>query len=153
MLNLIETVQYYEDLRRLAKIKGTNNLEIVAITKRINNYTQNNKINHRLLEDLQGYGESLETNQELVICIKDLIYSVGDEDQTRIDIKIREGDCFKVVDFGHDTITITMFNGRVTIRMKKDTFRYYFAVINAKGKSIKDFFKSKIFTEMDNCEI
>lgn len=150
MENLIETVQYFEDLTRLSKIKGANNLEIVAITKRISDYIHNDKINKNLLKDLQGYSESLENEQDLIICIKDLIYAVGNDDQTRITIKIREGECFKVVGFGHDTISFKSFIGGLTIRMKKSTFRYYFGVINAKGKSIKEFFSSKIFREMDD---
>lgn len=148
-LNLIETVQYYEDLTRLSKIKGANNLEIAAIAKRISDI-QDDKINHKLLKDLQCYGECVEVGQDLVICIKDLIYAVGNDDQTEIRISIKEGQCFKVVGFGHDTISFKSFNDGLTIRMKKRTFKYYFGVINSKGKTIKEFFSSKIFREMDD---
>ena len=152
MKNIIETVSYYEDIRRLSEIRDTDNLEeLVEITERINHYN-NDKINYHLLKDLTYYGELLKAEQELVICIKDIIYSVGNDDQTKIDIKINEGDCFKVTGFGHDTISFKSFNGGLTIRMKKNTFRYYFGVINSKGKSIMEFFNSKIFREMDNNE-
>ena len=151
MSNIIETVQYYEDLTRLSKIKGDINLESVAIAKRINNYVQNDdRINNHLLKDLQLYSESLEQENELVICIKDLVYSVASYDQCRIDIKIKEGDCFKVTGFAQDDIIFKTFNNKLTIRMKKKTFKYYFGVINSKGKSIKEFFNSKIFREMDD---
>ena len=149
MNNLIETVQYYEDLRRLSEIEDVNSLEIAAVAKRISDI-QDDKINYHLLKDLQYYGELLKAEQELIICIKDIIYAVGNDDQTKISIKIHEGDCFKVVGFGHDTISFKSFNGGLAITMKKNTFRYYFGVINSKGKSIKEFFNSKIFKEMDN---
>lgn len=149
MRDLIETVSYYEDMMRLSK-KEVDNLEMVACTERMNYYIKNDRINYSLLKDLQRYGESLENEQVLIICIEDLIYAVGNDDQTRITIKIREGDCFKVVGFGHDTISFKSFNDDITIRMKKSTFRYYFSVINAKGLSIKEFFLSKIFREMDD---
>lgn len=152
MTNLIETVHYYEDLERISKIKGGSNLELVAITKRISDYIKNSEIDKKLLKDLQVYGDSVEGDQELVICIKDLIYAVGNDDQTKIEIKITEGKCFKVVDYSYNTITFKSFDGKLTIRMKKDTFRYYFGVINAKGKSIKEFFSSRIFKEMDEYE-
>lgn len=153
-LNIIETVNYYEDLRRFEELKGSDNLEEVAeLTKRMNNYIQKGKINQYLLKDLQLYGESLGNEQELVICIKDLIYSVGDVfDNSRIDVKISKGDCFKVTEYSYNTITIKSFNDRRAIRMKKSTFRYYFGVINSKGKSIKEFFNSKIFREMEEHE-
>lgn len=153
MTNIIETVNYYEDLRRFIEIKDTNNLEEIAgLTKRMNNYIQKGKINQYLLKDLQLYGDSLGHEEELVICIKDLIYSVGNDNQTKIDLKISEGECFKVTDFGFDTITIKSFNNRSTIRMKKSTFRYYFGVIDSKGRTTRDFFKSKIFREMEENE-
>lgn len=153
MTNLIETVQYYEDLRRFSEIKGNGNLEeIENLTRTMNHYIRNNKINQYLLADLQLYGESLGYEEELVICTKDLIYSVGAENQSRIDIKIKKGKCFRVTDYGHDTITFKSFNDRLTIRMKKNTFRYYFGVINSKGKTIKDFLNSKIFREMEEYE-
>lgn len=151
MRNMIETVHYYEDLRRLSELERCDNLEIVAITKRMNEYNQNDKINYHLLKDLQYYDGLLKAEEELVICIKDIIYAVGNDDQTRITIKIREGECFKVIDYSNNTITIKSFNDRLTIRMAKNTFRYYFGVINSKGKSIKEFFTSRIFREMDNC--
>ena len=153
MENIIETVHFYEDLRRFEEIKHTDNLdEIVGLNISINNYIQNNKINQKLLKELQDYGELLENDQELVICIKDLIYSVGDDNQTRIDVKISEGECFKITDYAQDTITFKSFSDRLTIRMKKNTFRYYFGVINSKGKSTKEFFISKIFREMEEYE-
>lgn len=152
MLNF-ETIHYYEDLRRLSEISDTDNLdEIAELTKRINYYIQNDKINYHLLKDLQYYGELLEAEQELVICIKDLIYAVGNDNQTKIVVKLKMGKCFKVTDYSQDTVTFKSFNGSITIRMKKDTFRYYFGVINSKGKSIKEFFSSKIFREMDEYE-
>lgn len=156
MKNLFETVNYFEDIRRFDKINTSVNIEdineIKDITKRINCYTQNNKINYSLLEDLEDlnfYVKSICPERELVICIKDLIYSVGSEDQTRIDIKINEGDCYYTTDFGHDTVMLKSIDG-VSIRMKKDTFRYYFGVIDAKGRTDKEFFSSKIFREMDD---
>ena len=153
MTNVIETVHFYETLRRFTEIKNTDNLEeIVALNISINNYIHNNKINYKLLRDLQLYGDSLENEQELVICVKDLIYSVGDDNQTRIDVKISEGECFKITDYAQDIITFKSFNGNLTIRMKKNTFRYYFGVINSKGKSTKEFFISKIFREMEEYE-
>ena len=153
MTNIIETVHFYEELRRFAVIKDTNNLdEIVGLNISINNYIQNNKINQKLLKDLQVYGELLENDQELVVCVKDLIYSVGNDNQTRIDVKISEGECFKITDYAQDIITFKSFNGSLTIRMKKNTFRYYFGVINSKGKTIKEFFTSKIFSEMEEYE-
>lgn len=153
MTNLIETVHYYEDLRRFSEIKDSGNLEeIEELTRAMNHYIRNNKINQYLLRDLQLYGESLGYEEDLVICIKDLIYSVGAENQTRIDIRINKGNCFKITDYGHDTITFKSFNDSLTISMKKNTFRYYFGVINSKGKSIKDFLNSKIFREMEEYE-
>lgn len=151
MRNMIETVQCYEDMMKLSQIEEVNNLEIVASTERINNYIQNDKIDYHLLKDLQYYGELLKAEEELIICIKELIYAVGNDDQTKISIKLVEGKCFKVTEYGHDTITLKSFNDGLTIRMKKKTFRYYFGVINSKGKSIKEFFNSRIFREMD-CE-
>lgn len=150
MTNLIETVHYFEDLTRLSKIMGVKNLETAVITKRISDNIQSGKIDNNLLKDLQVYSKSVEEGQDLIICIEDLIYAVGNDDQTRITIKIREGECFKVVGFGHDTILFESFDDRTTIRMKKKTYRYYFGVINSKGKSIKEFFNSKIFREMDD---
>lgn len=151
MTNIIETVNYYEDLRRFSEIKDTNNLEEIAgLTKRMNNYIQKGKINQYLLEDLQLYGDSLVNEEELVICIKDLIYSVGNDNQTKIDLKMSKGECFRVTDYSYDTITFKSFNDRITIRMKKKTFRYYFGVIDAKGRTIREFFNSKIFREMDD---
>lgn len=129
------------NMMKLSQIEEVNNLEIVASTERINNYIQNDKIDYHLLK----------AEEELVICIKDLIYAVGNDDQTKISIKLVEGKCFKVTEYGHDTITLKSFNDGLTIRMKKKTFRYYFGVINSKGKSIKEFFNSRIFREMD-CE-
>lgn len=153
MTNIIETVHFYEDLRRFEEIKDTDNLkEIADLINRINYYIQNDKFNRHLLKDLQAYGESLEKEQELVICIKDLIYSVGNDNQTKIDIKISEGDCFKITDYAQDIITFKSFNDDLTIRMKKNTFRYYFGLINSKGKSSKEFFISKIFREMEEYE-
>lgn len=156
MKNLFETVNYFEDIRRFDRIKASVNIEdineIKDITKRINCYTQNNKINYSLLEDLEDlnfYVKNICPERELVICIKDLIYSVGSEDQTRIDIKINEGDCYYTTDFGHDTVMLKSIDG-VSIRMKKNTFRYYFGVIDAKGRTIKEFYSSKIFREMDD---
>lgn len=155
MKNLFETVNYFEDIIRFDKIKTSVNIEdineIKDITKRINCYTQ---INYSLLEDLEDtnfYVKNICPERELVICIKDLIYSVGSEDQNRIDIKINEGDCYYTTDFGHDTVMIKSING-VSIRMKKSTFRYYFGVIDAKGRTIKEFYSSKIFREMDDDE-
>ena len=155
MKNLFETVNYFEDIRRFDRIKASVNIEdineIKDITKRINCYTQNNKINYSLLEDLEDlnfYVKNICPEGELVICIKDLIYSVGSEDQTRIDIKINEGDCYYTT-FGHDTVMLKSIDG-VSIRMKKNTFRYYFGVIDAKGRTIKEFYSSKIFREMDD---
>lgn len=148
-LNIIETVNYYEALRRLSEINGSDNLEEIAeLTKRINNYIQNDKINHELLEELQGYNEYY----ELVICIKDIIYSVGNDDQTRIDVRIMKGECFKVLGYIQDTISFKSLSGDMTIRMKKKNFRYYFGVINSKGVSLKEFFNSKIFREMEEYE-
>lgn len=142
MKNIYETVRYYEDLMRFLEIKDSDNLdEILELSKSMSNYIQNNKINKNLLKHLQSYGDSLENEQELVICIKDLIYSVGNDNQTKIDIGINEGDCFKVTDYGWDTITLESFNAGITIRMKESTFKYYFGVINSKGKSLKDFFQ------------
>lgn len=153
MTNIIETIHYYEDLRRFSKISGNGDLEELEVISRMNHYIRNNKINHYLLKDLQLYGESLGYGEELVICIQDLVYSVGNnEDQSRIDIRLKKGNCFKVTNYGYDTITFKSFNDRVTIRMKKNTFRYYFGVINSKGKSIKDFFDSRIFREMEEYE-
>lgn len=153
MHNLIETIQYYEDLRRFSEIKGTENLEeIVELTKRTNDYVQKSKINHSLLSDLYVYGKSIKGKEELVICIKDLIYSVGNDDQTRIDYKIKEGNCYFVSDYGQDTITLNSFGGGLAIRMKKSTFSYYFGVINSKGKSFDEFIDSKIFREMEKYE-
>ena len=153
MKNIYETVHYYEDLRRFLEIKDSDNLyEISELSKSINNYIQKNKINKHLLKDLQSCGDSLDNEQELVICIKDLIYSVGNDNQCKIDVKISEGDCFKVTDYGWDTITFKNFNGSITIRMKKSTFRYYFGVINSKGKSLEEFFNSRLFREMEEYE-
>lgn len=156
MKNLFDTINYFEDIRRFDKIKASVNIddinEIKDITKRINCYTQNNKINYSLLEyleDLNFYVKNICPEREIVICIKDLIYSVGSEDQTRIDIKINEGDCYYTTDFGHDTVMLKSIDG-VTIRMKKSTFRYYFGIIDAKGRTLKEFYSSKIFKEMDN---
>ena len=153
MRNIIGTVHLYEDLRRFTEIKDTNNLqEISDLINSINYYIQHDIFNRHLLKDLQDYGTSLEEEQELVICIKDLIYSVGDENQTRIDVKISEGECFKITDYAQDIITFKSFNGGLTIRMKKNTFRYYFGLINSKGKSSEEFFSSKIFKEMEEYE-
>lgn len=149
MKNLIETVTYYEDLMRLIQIKDSCNAEVKEIIERMNPQLRNNKINKFLLRDLQLYGESLAYNEDMVICTQSLIYTVGDDNQTKIEIKINEGECFRVTAFGHDTITFRSFNERMNVTMKKSTFRYYFAVINAKGLSISDFFKTKIFTEMN----
>lgn len=156
MTNLFETVNYFEDIRRFDKIKSSVNIvdinEIKDITKRINCYTQNNKINYSLLgdlEDLNFYVKNISPERELVICIKDLIYAVGNDDQTKIEVKISEGDCYYTMDFGHDTVTLKSIDG-VSIRMKKHTFRYYFSVIDAKGRTIKEFYSSKIFREMDD---
>lgn len=149
MTNLIKTVHYYEDLRRLTELKTSGNLEEISeIAKRISHF-KSDKINQYLLKDLQLYGDILEHDEELVICVKDLIYSVGNDNQTKIDIKLRDGECFRVTDYGYDTITFKSFNDRLTIRMKKKTFRYYFGVINSRGKSNKEFFNSKIFREME----
>lgn len=151
--NIIETVHYYEDIRRFSEINGNGDLEELEVITRMNHYIRNNKINHYLLKELQLYGESLGYEEELVICIQDLVYSVGNnEDQSRIDVKINKGDCFKVTDYGYDTITIKSFNDRITIRMKKKNFRYYFGVINSQGKPLKEFFNSKIFREMEEYE-
>ena len=153
MRNIYETVHYYEDLRRFLEIKESDNLnEISELTKSMNNYIQKNKINKHLLKHLQDYGDSLNNDEELVICIKDLIYSVGNDNQTKIDVKISEGDCFKVTSYGWDTITFKSFNNDITIRMKKSTFRYYFGLINSKGESLKEFFKSRLFREMEEYE-
>lgn len=152
MTNIIETVHFYETLRRFSKIKNTELDEMVGLNISINNYINNNKFNRQLLKELQDYGNSLEDDQELVICIKDLIYSVGNDNQTKIDVKIKEGDCFKITDYAQDTITFKSFNDRIAIRMKKNTFRYYFGVINSKGKTTKEFFISKIFREMEEYE-
>lgn len=154
MTNLIETVQYYESMRRFSELKGDDNLEeIISITKKTNELIQRNKINQTLLADLEVYGKHIEGEQELVICIQDLIYSVGNDDQTRIDIKINTGNCYFITEYGQDTITLNSFGGGLAIRMKKQTFRYYFGVINSKGKSIKEFFNSKIFEEMEKYDI
>lgn len=150
MRNMIETVQYYEDIRRFSEIKGSDNLEeIVELAKRTNDYIQRNKINQTLLADLELYGKHIEGDQELVICIQDIIYSVGNDDQTRIDIKLSEGNCYFVSDYAQDTITINSFGGGLAIRMKKSTFKYYFGVINSKGISFDEFIDSKIFREME----
>lgn len=154
MYNIIETVNYYEALRRFSAIKGTQHIdEIVELTKRTNDYIQQDKINRSLLDDLCVYGKSIKNEEELVICIQDLIYSVGNDDQTRIDIKINEGYCYYVTDYAQDTITLNSFGGGLAIRMKKNTFRYYFGVINYKGKSFEEFIDSKIFKEMEKYDI
>lgn len=153
MTNIIETIHFYEDLRRFTEIKRTDFTdELTELIISINNYIQKDKINHNLLKDLQDYGNSLEDDQELVICIKDLIYSVGNDNQTKIDVKIKEGECFKITDYTQDIITFKSFNEGLSIRMNKNTFRYYFGVINSKGLSTKDFFNSKIFREMEEYE-
>lgn len=152
MTNIIETIHFYETLRRFSEIKNTELDEMVGLNISINNYINNNKFNRQLLKELQDYGESLENEQELVICVKDLIYSVADDNQTRIDVKISEGECFKITDYTQDIITFKSFNEGLSIRMNKNTFRYYFGVINSKGLSTKDFFNSKIFREMEEYE-
>lgn len=153
MYNLLETVSYYEDMRRFSELRGTDNLEeICELAKRTNYYIQNDKINQTLLEDLEIYGKQLKDEQELVICIKPIIYAVGNEDQTRIDIRICEGNCYFITEYGQDTITLNNFGGGLAIRMKKNTFRYYFGVINSRGKSFDEFINSKIFKEMEKCE-
>lgn len=153
MTNMIETVQYYEDMRRFSELKGSDNLEeICELTKRTNELIQRNKINQTLLADLEVYGKHIEGEQELVICIQDLIYSVGNDDQTRIDIKINEGNCYFITDYNQDTITLNSFGGGLAIRMKKSTFRYYFGVINSRGLSFDEFIDSKIFREMEKYE-
>lgn len=153
MTNLIETVSYYEDMRRFSNLKGSDNLdEICELAKRTNYYVQHDKINQGLLQDLEIYGKHIEGEQELVICVKDLIYSVGNDDQTRIDIKITEGNCYFVSDYGQDTITINNFGGGLAIRMKKNTFRYYFGIVNSKGLSFDEFIDLKIFREMEKYE-
>lgn len=154
MMNLLETVDYYESMRRFSELKGSDNLEeICELTKRTNEYIQKDKIKQNLLQDLEVYGKHIKDEQELVICVKELIYSVGNDDQTRIDIKIAEGKCYFVSDYGQDTITLNDFNGGLAIRMKKQTFRYYFGVINSKGKSFEEFIDSKIFKEMERYDI
>lgn len=153
MRNLIETVNYYEGLRRFSELKGSDNLEeICELAKATNYYVQNDKINQGLLQDLEVYGKSIEGEQELVICIQNLIYSVGNDDQTRIDVKINEGNCYFITDYNQATITLNNFGGGLAIRMKKSTFKYYFGVINSKGKSFEDFIDSKIFKEMEKYE-
>lgn len=153
MTNLIETVNYYEGLRRFSELKGSDNLEeICELAKTTNYYVQGDKINQSLLADLEVYGNAIEDDQELVICIQDLIYSVGNDDQTRIDIKINEGKCYFITDYGQDTVTLNSFGGGLAIRMKKSTFKYYFGVINAKGLSFDEFIDSKIFKEMERYE-
>lgn len=154
MYNIIETVNYYEALKRFSAIKGSENLEeIVELTKTTNEYIQQDKINHSLLDDLCVYGKAIKGEEELVICIQDLIYSVGNDDQTRIDIKINEGHCYFVTDYAQDTITLNSFGGGLAIRMKKNTFRYYFGVVNSKGLSFDEFIDSKIFREMEKYDI
>lgn len=154
MYNMLETISYYEAIRRFSEIKGTENLdELVELTERTNSLIQQDKINHSLLDELCVYGKSIEDSQELVICIQDLIYSVGNDDQTRIDIKINEGNCYFITDYGQDTITLNSFGGGLAIRMKKSTFRYYFGVINSKGLSFEEFIDSKIFNEMEKYDI
>ena len=150
MRNIIETVHYYEASRRLTEIRASDNLkEISELSKIIDNYIRHDKINKKLLKKLEDYNES----SELVICIKNIIYSVGNnEDQSRIDIKINEGDCFKVIGYSNDIISFKSLSGDMTIRMKKKNFRYYFGVINSQGKSLKEFFNSKIFREMEEYE-
>lgn len=153
MVNMMETISYYEGLRRFSEIKGTQCLdEICELAQRSNYYVQHDLINQTLLADLEVYGKAITGEQELVICIQDLIYSVGNDDQTRIDIKINTGNCYFVSDYGQDTITINNFGGGLAIRMKKNTFRYYFGVINSKGKSFDEFIDSKIFKEMEKYE-
>lgn len=150
MYNLLETVSYYEDMRRFSELKGSDNLEeICELVKRTNDYIQNDKINQGLLQDLEIYGKHIKDEQELVICIKDIIYAVGNDDQTRIDIRIPKGNCYFISDYGQDTITLNNFGGGLAIRMKKNTFRYYFGVVNSKGLSFDDFINSKIFKEME----
>lgn len=150
MYNLLETVSYYEDLKRFSELKGSDNLdEICELAKRTNYCIQNDKINQGLLQDLEIYGKHIKDEQELVICIKDLIYTVGNDNQTRIDIRIPEGNCYYITDYGQDTITLNSFGGGLAIRMKKNTFRYYFGVINSRGKSFDEFINSKIFKEME----
>lgn len=150
MYNLLETVSYYEDLKRFSELKGSDNLdEICELAKRTNYCIQNDKINQGLLQDLEIYGKHIKDEQELVICIKDLIYTVGNDNQTRIDIRIPEGNCYFISDYGQDTITLNNFGGGLAIRMKKNTFRYYFGVINSRGKSFDEFINSKIFKEME----
>lgn len=150
MTKLIETVQYYEDMRRFSELKGSDNLtEICELVKRTNDYIKRDKLNQSLLADLEVYGKHIENDQELVICIQDLIYSVGNDDQTRIDIHINEGNCYYITDYAQDTITLNSFGGGLAIRMKKTTFKYYFGVINSKGKTFEEFIDSKIFREME----
>lgn len=153
MTYLNETVNYFENMKRFSELKGTDNLEeIISITKKSNEIIQEEKINYTLLDDLLLYNKYVQGEQELVICIKDLIYSVGNDDQTRIDIKINEGNCYFVTDYTQDTITLNNFGGGLAIRMKKHTFRYYFGVINSKGKSFDEFIDSKLFREMEKYE-